>query len=208
MALILIDPARKILMPYKPAELLITKGKNWQTKSISQEYDNPWIKVTHRDVLAPTGKAGIYGHIHFKGTAIGVVPIDSEGYTWLVGQARYTLQRYEWEIPEGGAPHGESLLAAAQRELREETGISARLWTSLLTLNTSNSVTDEVAHAFVAQDLRFGDTAPDDTEQLQVRKVLLNDAINMAMDGTIRDSLAMASLLKVGMMIDRGLLTL
>lgn len=195
-------------MTNKAADLLIATGKNWRTKSIEQQYENPWINVTHREVTAPTGKDGIYGHIHFKGTAIGIVPIDSDGYTWLVGQARYTLQRYEWEIPEGGAPHGESLLAAAQRELSEETGIKAKLWTSLLTLNTSNSVTDEVAHAFVAQDLQFGKTAPDDTEQLQVRKILLDDAINMAMDGTIRDSLAMASLLKVGLMLERKLLTI
>lgn len=194
-------------MPNKPADLLLCKGKNWQTSSIEERYENPWIKVTHREVIAPTGNKGIYGHVHFKGTAIGIVPIDDEGYTWLVGQARYTLKRYEWEIPEGGAPHGESLLAAAQRELSEETGIRAMLWTSLLTLNTSNSVTDEVAHAFVAQDLQFGCTAPDDTEQLQVRKILLDDAINMAMDGTIRDSLAMASLLKVGLMLERGLLS-
>ncbi len=195
-------------MHHKPNDLLKAHGKNWQTGCIEQRYENPWINVTHREVTAPTGSKGIYGHVHFKTTAIGVVPIDAEGYTWLVGQARYTLQRYEWEIPEGGAPEGESLLATAQRELREETGIRARRWTTLLKLNTSNSVTDEVAHTYVAQDLRFGTTEPDDTEQLQVRKILLDDAINMAMDGTISDSLAMASLIKVGLMLERKLLSL
>ena len=180
--------------------------KPWTTLTVDERYDNPWITVTHRTVTAPTGKAGIYGMVHFKNTAIGIVPIDQHGYTWLVGQYRYPLQQYAWEIPEGGAPAGESALAAAQRELQEETGIQARRWTSLLKLHTSNSVTDEVARAFVAQDLSFGDTAPDDTEVLRIKRVPLEDAINMAMDGTISDGFAMAALLKVGRMMDRGLL--
>jgi 8-oxo-dGTP pyrophosphatase MutT (NUDIX family) len=188
--------------------LLDQTGKNWKTHDVQQRYDNPWITVSHREVTAPTGTPGIYGHVHFKNKAIGIVPIDADGYTWLVGQARYTLQTYAWEIPEGGAPHGESVLAAAQRELQEETGVSARRWTSLLRLHTSNSVTDEVAFAFVAQDLRLGDTAPDDTELLTLTRIALDDAINMAMDGTISDGLAMASLLKVGLLISRGDLSL
>ncbi len=179
-------------------------SNDWQTLSVEEVYDNPWITLTHRRVIAPTGKPGIYGKVHFKTTAIGVVPIDAEGYTWLVGQYRYALDQYHWEIPEGGAPHGESALAAAQRELREETGISARRWTSLLQLHTSNSVTDELAHTFVAQDLSFGETEPDDTEVLQLMRLPLEDAIDMAMDGTITDSLALASLLKVRLLLDRG----
>ncbi|MFT4726131.1 MAG: 8-oxo-dGTP pyrophosphatase MutT (NUDIX family) [Granulosicoccus sp.] len=188
--------------------LLELTGKNWETHNIQQRYDNPWVTVSHREVTAPTGTLGIYGHVHFKNKAIGIIPIDADGYTWLVGQARYTLQTYAWEIPEGGAPLSESVLAAAQRELQEETGVYARRWTSLLKLHTSNSVTDEVAFAFVAQDLRLGDTAPDDTELLTLTRIALDDAINMAMDGTISDGLAMASLLKVGLLISRGELSL
>ncbi len=180
--------------------------KRWLTHSSDEIYDNPWISLTHRSVSAPTGNQGIYGVVHFKNTAIGVIPIDAEGYTWLVGQHRYTLDQYEWEIPEGGAPLGESALAAAQRELREETGIVARRWTGLLKLHTSNSVTDEVARIFVAQDLSHGDTAPDDTEALQLQRVLLDDAVNMALDGSITDSLSLAALLKVGILLDRGVL--
>ncbi|ASJ76261.1 NUDIX domain-containing protein [Granulosicoccus antarcticus] len=182
--------------------------KRWLTHSTEEIYDNPWITLTHRHVSAPTGKQGIYGVVHFKNTAIGVIPIDAEGYTWLVGQHRYTLDQYEWEIPEGGALIGESSLAAAQRELREETGIVARRWTSLLKLNTSNSVTDEVARVFLAQDLSFGETEPDDTELLQLRRIPLDDAINMALDGSIADSVAMSALLKLGLLLDRGVLSI
>lgn len=179
---------------------------SWQTHTITEKYNNPWITVTHRSVTAPTGTAGIYGMVHFKNTGIGVIPIDADGNTWLVGQARYTLKLYTWEIPEGGAPMGESALAAAQRELREETGITARRWTSLLKMHPSNSVTDEVARSFIAQDISHGDIQPDDTEQLQVHRVSLDDAINMAIDGTITDGFAMASLMKVELMLNRGLL--
>lgn len=180
----------------------------WQTESVEEVYDNPWITLTHRKVIAPTGKSGIYGKVHFKNTAIGVVPIDDDGHTWLVGQYRYTLDQYHWEIPEGGAPLGESALTAAQRELREETGISARRWTSLLQLHTSNSVTDEIAHVFVAQDLSFGETDPDDTEVLQLKRLPLEEAIDMALDGTITDALAMASLFKVRLLLERGQLVI
>jgi len=183
-------------------------ASSWQTHTVEERYDNPWISVSHRTVTAPTGAPGIYGVVHFKNIAIGVVPIDREGYTWLVGQARYPLQQYGWEIPEGGAPIGESALAAAKRELREETGITAKRWTSLMKLNLSNSVTDEQARAFIAQDLSFGDVEPDGTEVLQVRRIPLDDAINMAMDGRITDGFAMTALLKTGLLLDRGLLTL
>ena len=180
----------------------------WKKLSEEIRYENPWIKVSHEEVLQPDGNPGIYGKIHFKNIAIGIVPISQDGYTWLVGQHRYPLDEYSWEIPEGGAPHGESVLAAAQRELQEETGVHARRWTSVLKQHASNSVTDEVAYAFVAQDLRMGETAPDETEELTLARVSLDDAINMAMDGTISDGLAMSALLKVGLMMSRGELIL
>ena len=167
-------------------------------------YDNPWITVTHRDVTAPTGNAGIYGMVHFKNTAVGILPIDSEGNTWLVGQYRYTLNEYMWEIPEGGGTPQEDNLSVAKRELREETGITANSWTPLLELHTSNSVTDEFAVGFIAQDLQFGDCEPDDTEDLRIQKLPLTQAIDMALDGRITDGLAMASLFKAKILIDRG----
>jgi len=180
----------------------------WQTHTVDTVYDNPWITVSHREVTAPTGNAGIYGQVHFKNLAIGVVPLDVHGNTWLVGQQRYTLNEYSWEIPEGGGLRSADPLQTAQRELREETGIRANKWSPLLTLHTSNSVTDELAYAFVAQDLSFGDPDLDDTEQLEIIKLPLEDAVEWVMNGAISDALAMTSLLKVQRLIDQGQLKL
>jgi len=164
--------------------------------------------VTHEQVTAPTGQASIYGKVHFKNLALGVVVLDAAGNTWLVGQQRYTLEQYSWELPEGGGSSDESPLVAAQRELREETGISAKRWTPLLTMHTSNSVTDELAHTFVAQELSFGHMSPDDTEQLSILKLPLSEAVARVMEGEITDSLTVASLLKVQRWIDTGVLAL
>lgn len=180
------------------------KTRPWQTHTVETVYDNNWITVSHRDVTAPTGKAGIYGLVHFKALAVGMIPIDADGYTWLVGQHRYTLDKYSWEIPEGGSAASEDPLLAAQRELREETGISASNWTQLLRLHTSNSVTDESAIAYIAQALSFGETEPDDTELIQLRRLPVQHAIEMVMDGEITDGLAMASLLKLQLLLQRG----
>jgi len=169
-----------------------SKKNPWQTHSVTEVYDNPWINVSHREVTAPTGKAGIYGKVHFKNTAIAIVPID----------------QYTWEIPEGGGTPHEENLTVAQRELREETGIVAKKWTQLLELHTSNSVTDELAVGFIAQDLSFGECEPDDTEDLEIKKVPLKEAVDMAMTGRITDGLAMACLMKVQLLIDRKELSL
>jgi len=182
--------------------------KTWQTHSIETVYDNNWITVSHRDVTAPTGKPAIYGLVHFKSLAVGMIPIDAEGYTWLVGQYRYTLDHYSWEIPEGGSAKTEDPLVAAQRELREETGITANKWTKLLELHTSNSVTDEAAVSYIAQELNFGETQPDDTELIELKRLPVREAIDMVMDGEITDGLAMASLLKLHVMLERGELSL
>lgn len=171
----------------------------WATLTERTAYENPWIRVSHRDVLNPTGGPGIYGVVHFKNTAIGIVPLDDEGYTWLVGQYRYTLGRYSWEIPEGGGPLGTSMLESAQRELLEETGITARRWTPLLEMHLSNSVTDEYGVAYLAQDLSFGESSPEDTEQLHIRRVPFSEALRMVMDGEITDALSMVAILKIHM---------
>ncbi len=170
---------------------------NWQTLDSTVVYDNPWIEVTHRNVINPGGGRGIYGMVHFKNLAIGIVPIDSEGNTWLVGQYRYTLNRYSWEIPEGGGKIGVPPLESAQRELLEETGITAKKWTKLLDLHTSNSVTDEYGIAYLAEDLSFGDAIPEECEDLQVRKLPFAEAVAMVLNGEITDALAMTAIMKV-----------
>lgn len=183
-----------------------TTDNPWKTLSIKQVYDNPWIEVTHREVINPSGGPGIYGMVHFKNVAIGIVPIDEEGYTWLVGQYRYPLECYSWEIPEGGGPAGRPVIESAQIELLEETGIRARRWTPLLEMHVSNSVSDEYAIVYLAQELEFGAAQPEETELLQVRRLHLSEAVEMAMRGEITDSLSLAALLKVNEWVRRGLL--
>jgi 8-oxo-dGTP pyrophosphatase MutT (NUDIX family) len=178
----------------------------WQTRSRHTAYENPWIRVEHREVLNPSGGPGIYGVIHFKNTAVGVVPLDADGYTWLVGQYRYTLQQYSWEIPEGGGPLGTDPLDAARRELLEETGLRAGKWTPLLEMHTSNSVTDEYGVVYVAQDLTQGEAEPEETEQLHIRRVPFSEAVDMVMRGEITDSLSMIAILKLDAWLKQGLL--
>jgi 8-oxo-dGTP pyrophosphatase MutT (NUDIX family) len=185
-----------------------THHNPWQTLQVNEVYNNPWIRVTHRDVLNPAGKPGIYGVVHFKNTAIGVLPLDKDGYTWLVGQYRYTLERYSWEIPEGGGPLGLDPLEAAKRELLEETGISASKWTPLMEVHLSNSVTDEVGLAYIAQELDFGEAQPEETEQLHAVRVPFGDVVDMVLDGQITDVLSVCTVLKADLWLKRGLITL
>ena len=168
----------------------------WTTHSVHTAYENPWIKVTHHEVTTPGGSPGVYGKVHFKNIAVGIVPIDEEGNTWLVGQYRYVLDQYTWEIPEGGCPVGTDPLVTAKRELKEETGLTAQSWEQIQYLHLSNSVTDEEGYAFLARDLEFGEAQPEDTEELQVRKLPLQEAVEMIHNGQITDALSIIALLK------------
>jgi 8-oxo-dGTP pyrophosphatase MutT (NUDIX family) len=178
----------------------------WQTLTNEVAYDNKWIQVTHRTVTNPAGGPGIYGVVHFKNTAIGILPLDEHLHTWIVGQYRYTIGQYTWEIPEGGGPEGSSILASAQRELLEETGMTAKKWTPLVEIHTSNSVTDEYGMAFVAQELSFGTAQPEETEDLRVRRLPFAELVDMVLCGEITDSLSMIAVLKANEMLRRGLL--
>ncbi|GAA0879771.1 hypothetical protein GCM10009119_27400 [Algoriphagus jejuensis] len=168
----------------------------WTTLKVTPVYENPWIKLEEHDVLNPAGKPGIYGKVHFKNRGMAIIPIDHEGNTWLVGQYRYTLDEYAWEIPMGGGPLGQDFLASAKRELKEETGLSAQKWTEIMKIHTSNSVTDEVAVVYLAEDLSEGETEFEETEVLEIRKLPFSDVLAMVMSGEITDSISVAGILK------------
>ncbi len=169
----------------------------WQRKSSRCVYENPWIKVSHEEVITPAGSDGIYGVVHFKNTAVGVIPIDGEGNTWLVRQTRYTMGEYTWEIPEGGCPKHEETLVAAQRELQEEVGLEAQQWEVLQRLQLSNSVTDETAVIYLATELSVVDQALEDSEDIEVMKLPLTEAIAMVDRGEITDAISVAALLRL-----------
>ena len=175
----------------------MTNEKNpWKTISGKLVYDNPWINLTEYEVITPAGTPGIYGKVHFKNIAIGVIAIDENGDTYLVGQYRFPLNEYSWEIPEGGCPEGTDHLTAAKRELKEETGFEAKTWTEILRMHVSNSVSDEYAVVYVAQDLIAGEAEPEDTEKLAVQKMPFIQALQWVMDGKITDSITVAAILK------------
>jgi len=179
---------------------------SWTTLSAEQKYESPWISVTEYKVLNPAGKPGIYGMVSFKNLAIGVIPIDENKSNWLVGQWRYPLHQYSWEIPEGGGPLGSPPLDSAIPDQKEETGFSAKHYHEICRMHTSNSVSDELAIIYVATDLTPGPSAPEESEDLKIKKVPFQEAFDMVMDGQITDSLSMVGILKTKILLDQGLL--
>ncbi len=166
----------------------------WKTLREEIRYENDWIRIEHHDVIKPNGEPGIYGKVHFKNTAIAVLPIDQDGNTYLVGQYRYTINAYSWELPEGGCLH-ELPLDAAKRELKEETGLIAEKWTFLGEQYLSNSVTDEKSMMYLAENLSMKESEPESTEILQIKKIPIQEAIQMALNGEIKDVLSAATLM-------------
>jgi 8-oxo-dGTP pyrophosphatase MutT (NUDIX family) len=179
----------------------MTNEKNpWEIISGKLVYDNPWINLTQYEVITPAGTPGIYGKVHFKNIAIGVIVIDENGDTYLVGQYRFPLNEYSWEIPEGGCPEGTDYLTTAKRELKEETGFEAKTWTEILRMHVSNSVSDEYAVVYVAQDLVAGEAEPEETEKLTIQKMPFAQALQWVMEGKITDSISVAGILKWNLM--------
>lgn len=178
------------------------KRPAWQQRTSRVVYDNPWIRVSHDEVITPGNTEGIYGVVHFKNHAVGILAIDEQGYTWLVRQTRYVFSQPSWEIPEGGSPVGELLLDAAKRELQEETGLSARSWETWLEMDLSNSVTDERATVFLATGLTQGEQALEASEDIEVLRLPLKAAVAMVLNGEISDAISVAALLKTAISDD------
>lgn len=170
------------------------KKNPWQCLGTKEIYQNPWIRVREDQVIRPDGSPGIYGVIEFPGS-VGVLPIDAEGNVHLVGQYRYTLDRYSWEIVEGGSHTGETPIQAAQRELKEELGIQAANYELLMVSHLSNSVSDEEAHIFLATGLTLGESIPDETEQLEHRIAGFEEVMAMIKSGEITDSMTQIAIL-------------
>ena len=171
-------------------------GRPWQAGERRVVYDNPWMSVTETQAVAPTGRTALYGVVGFKNQAIAVLPLHEDGTVTLVGQNRFAFGGYSWEIPEGGAPHGEDPLDGAKRELAEETGLTAGEWRPILKMQLSNSLTDEVAYGFLALNLSEGEVSPDETEDIAVARVPFAEALDLAVNGEIQDSLTVAMLLR------------
>lgn len=176
----------------------------WTVLESEEIYDNNWIKLTEHQVLNPAGGKGIYGEVHFKNIAIGILPLDESLNTWLVGQYRFPTKTYSWEIVEGGGPLSDDPLASAKRELEEETGLSATKFTEIQRMYLSNSVSDEMAIVYVAQGLTFGISSPEETEELMVKKLPFNEAYQMVMKGEITDSISVAAILKTHILIQEN----
>jgi ADP-ribose pyrophosphatase len=172
-------------------------GGGWRTLSSREVYDNPWIRVEEHQAINPAGSENLYGKVCFKNFAVAILALDGETdeYTYLVGQQRYTLGRYSWELPMGGAPLGTSALASAQRELKEETGLSAHRWRNVMQLDTSNSVTDEYGIVFHARDLSRGEPQFDETEDITIRRLPFTEALAMTLNGEITDAISVATIL-------------
>jgi 8-oxo-dGTP pyrophosphatase MutT (NUDIX family) len=162
----------------------------WQRRARRVAYENPWLTVWHDDVIRPDGSPGVYGVVHFASLAVGIVALDAQDRVLLVGQHRYPLDSYSWEVPEGGVPPDEDPLDGARRELREETGVVASGWRELARFHLSNSVTDEVGVLFLATGLTLESAAPEATEELDVRWAPFEDALAMTLDGRITDAIA------------------
>ncbi|PRY49177.1 8-oxo-dGTP pyrophosphatase MutT (NUDIX family) [Arcticibacter pallidicorallinus] len=181
---------------------MINEDKNpWQILSQKEIYTNPWINVTEFNVINPSGGKGIYGKVHFQNYALAIIALDEQQHIWLVGQYRFPINQYSWELPEGGGPLHLSPLESAQRELMEETGLTAESWTELQHIHLSNSVSDELGIIYLARNLSMGQAEPEETEELQLKRIPFEDAYQMVINNQITDSMSIAAILRLKILL-------
>jgi 8-oxo-dGTP pyrophosphatase MutT (NUDIX family) len=179
-------------------------GPGWAPGPSRLAYDNPWISVTEHRPTAPTGRPALYGVVHMKNLALGVLPLHDDGTVTLVGQHRFVFGDYSWELPEGGGLIDEDPLQNAKRELAEEAGLAARDWRQILTFKLSNAVTDERGIGYLATDLHAVPTAPDENELIAIARVPFREALDQALAGGIDDVITVAMLLRAYHMAREG----
>ena len=178
--------------------------RRWRSTAHNVVYGNPWIEVSEHAVIDPNGNSGRYGLVHVRNLAIGVLPIDHAGRVCLVGQHRFPGDYYSWELPEGGGPADVDPLISAQRELKEETGLTARGWLPLLSMDLSNAITDERARAFLAWDLTEGAPEPEESEALRVKWLPFGVLLAEVCAGAIRDAFTQTMVLKAEVAFRQG----
>ena len=183
-----------------------TETNPWTILNSKLVYENKWLRLDEHKVIDPNGNDGIYSVVHFQNLAIGILPLDEEYNTWIVGQYRFPLKEYSWEIPEGGGDMKMNPLESAKRELLEETGIKAKDWMLIQQMNTSNSATDEIALIYIARKLTFHNPEPEETEALQVMKISFDELYYKAMKGEIKDGITLVAIFKTKMLIDAKVL--
>jgi 8-oxo-dGTP pyrophosphatase MutT (NUDIX family) len=159
----------------------------WTIKSSRLVYETPWLRVIEDKVIRPDGVDGLYSYIETR-VAVGVVALTPDNEVYLVGQYRYPIRRYSWEIVEGGAEPGEEPLACIQRELQEEAGLRAGKWAQLGgEIHFSNCISAERGFLFLAEELEEIEASPEGTEVLEVRRAPLEEALGMVHRGEITD---------------------
>lgn len=172
----------------------------WKTLTSRVVYENAWIRVREDQVIRPDGGPGIYGVIEIR-PSIGVVAIDDRDRVVLVGQWRYSVRRYSWEVPRGGSHPGETcMLEVAKRELAEEAGVRAAHWQELGPVDVCNGVADDVQTLFLATGLTQTNRQLDPEEDITVEWHPFEQAVSMVMDGGIAEVCSMAAILKVAML--------
>lgn len=182
----------------------LVKPPAWRGETEETVFENPWMRLSRHRVIAPTGNAADYTVMRPKSVATGVLPIHDDGTVVLVGQQRFALANYSWEMPEGGAPLDEDPFDGVRRELAEEAGLAAASWAPALTMELSNSITTELAHTWIAWDLSPVPVAPDPTEVIAVARVPFGDLLDEIGRGTVKDAMTVATAYKAYHMARNG----